>query len=276
MVKPSKILVVMYGLCRGKGVSKESYKNTIIDPLVKRKHRVDCLHVIKSNSIIDDSGSSSIDTLSQESMDFAPDDKVHIFNENDLSDESLYDYSKNFRDKHSDDYLSNKYLIHQLSKLDISTRLVDYTKYDVVILVRDDLYFYNKVINWDFVLYLVNFGPVVSKWFWNGGASERFVVAKPKDALKIATRITLGKESIDKYGCLNGEYLQKYILDFYKMIPLSISLRFCRVRVHKKLYREKYIYPLWRPLECFVVAKSQMYVLKYRMKYVFRKVRGNL
>ena len=124
-------------------------------------------------------------------------DKVHIFNEKDLSDESLYDYSKNFRDKHSDDYLSNKYLIHQLSKLDISTRLVDCTKYDAVILVRDDLYFYNKVINWDFVLYLINFGPVVSKWFWNGGASERFVVAKPKDALKIATRISLVKESID-------------------------------------------------------------------------------
>ena len=266
----------MYGLCRGKGVSKESYKNTIIDPLVKKKHRVDCLHVIKRNSIVDASGLSSIDTASQESLDFFVDDQVHFCDEKELSDNDLYNYSKKFRDKHSDDYISNKYLIHQLSKLDMSTRLVDYNKYDVVILVRDDLYFYNEVINWDFVLYLINFGPVVSKWFWNGGASERFVVAKSKDALKIATRITLGKESIDKYGCLNGEYLQKYMFDFYKMTPLAISLRFCRVRVHKKLHREKYIYPLWRPLECFLVAKSQMYVLKYRINYILRKVRVDL
>ena len=275
-MKSSKILVVMYGLCRGKGVSKESYKSTIIDPLIKEKHRVDCLHILKRTRIVDDSGLSIVDTASQEPMTFSVDDQVHFCDEGDLSNSKLYNYSKIFRDKHSDDYISNKYLIHQLSKLDMSTRLVDYNKYDVVILVRDDLYFYNEVIDWHFVLYLIKFGPVISKWFWNGGVSERFVVAKPEEAMKIATRINLAKESIDKYGCLNGEYLQKYMFDFYKMTPLAISLRFCRVRVHKKLHKEKYIYPLWRPLECLLVVKSQINVLKHRINYILCKRRADI
>ena len=94
--------------------------------------------------------------------------------EEDLYDHDIYEYSKSFRDKHSDEYLSNRYLIHQLSKLNMATEMVDFNNYDIVILLRDDLFFNKENIDWDFVLYLINFGPVVSKWFWNGRCFRAF------------------------------------------------------------------------------------------------------
>lgn len=271
----SNVLVVLYGLSRGKDVSKDSYKRAIIDPLMNKGHKITCLHVMKALPRAGASGPLDIDTARQEFISYSLNDKRVAVAEKELSSEDLYQYSKRFRDKHSDNYLSNKYLIHQLKKLELSTRLVEYNDYDIVILVRDDLYFYNETLNWDLIFFLVEFGPVVSKWFWNGGASERFVVAKPEEAKKVATRIILAKAATEEYGCLNGEYLQKHMFDFYKIIPFAISLRFCRVRYYKKLHKEKYIYPIWRPKEIFFVARSRLRLAKYYIKFLIQKRRSS-
>lgn len=262
-LKSSKVLIVLYGLCRGKGISKKSYKSVIIDPLLKNGNHIDCIHVIKSNP--------KEDASDIEQIEFSDRDKVFLVREEDLYDHDIYEYSKSFRDKHSDEYLSNRYLIHQLSKLNMATEMVDFNNYDIVILLRDDLFFNKENIDWDFVFYLINFGPVVSKWFWNGGASERFVVATAQDAYKIATRKNLAKASIRHFDCLNGEYLQKFTFDYYKLRPLAISLRFCRVRKNKKLYKEKYIYPIWRPKECYWVTKSMAFVMLLKIKFYFSR-----
>ena len=53
--------------------------------------------------------------------------------------------------------------------------------------------------------------------------------------------------------------------------PLAISLRFCRVRKNKKLYKEKYIYPIWRPKECYWVTKSMAFVMLLKIKFYFSR-----
>ena len=261
VLKSKKILLVTYGLCRGAGVSKENYRTTIIDPLESYNCEIDCIHIIKNEVSNKDA--------ELEPMKFTTRDRAYFASEEALSDNDLYEYSKKFHDKHSDNYLSNRYLINQLSKLYMATKLRNFYDYEAIILVRDDLCFEERPINWRLILYLINFGPVVSKWFWNGGASERFVAATPEDAYKIATRKQFAAESIKLFGCLNGEYLQKFIFDYYKMRPLALSLRFCRVRKGRKLYKERYIYPIWRPRECCHVIISMTRVMRLKIYFYF-------
>jgi hypothetical protein len=112
------------------------------------------------------------------------------------------------------------------------------------------------------LFHLAQYGPVVSKWFWNAGVSERFVIAMPDVARSLSERIVFAKESIDHYGFLNSEYLMDYSLQRLRQKPIAVDVKFSRVRLNQKIHPEKFYPAYWRPYEIW-----RVFVAQTRAKY---------
>lgn len=251
------ILIVFYGIGRGGNVSINSYNDYLYAPLLDQGFTVRSIHVTKRVTTLSNQRTSEFGELVPTTISRCKDDLVAVLEAEHLDDHGVYEYSLGFRDPHNDGYASNRNLAHQLCKLEHSTTLASYLDFDRVIMLRDDLVFHGSPIDWRRMFNLAKHGPVVTKWFWNAGVSERFIAAMPETALKISERIVFAKDSIRHFGFFNGEYLMAYTLQRLGLNPIAIDLRFSRVRLNQRIHAEQFSPALWRPQEVFRVFLAQ-------------------
>ena len=115
-------------------------------------------------------------------------------------------------------------------------------------MIRDDLLVKNSHLDFLSLIHASRYGPITSMWHWHGGIGERFVFCMPLIGIKLACRIDEVLNFISEKGYLNGEHLQKYIIDKEDEKIMAINLKLIRVRLNF-MVDENFLLPFWRPKE---------------------------
>ena len=271
-----KILIVFYGIGRGGELSSQSYQRAMLMPLQELGCAIDTVHILKNVYQLNSVRSGEFGSHKPYGFKFYESSELIQITESDLDASNVYDYSRKFQDRHSDNYQSNLNLVHQLLKLELASRMVDFSRYNRVILLRDDLVFLREDINWKAIMHLSGKAALVSKWFWNAGISERFVVASPNHAVILANRISHAISSIDHLGYLNGEGLMRFVIERSNIKVAALDLRFARVRLDQRIQKERFVLAFWRPNELLRVCRASLFsryeLLKWQIKMAFNRL----
>ena len=258
-----KILLVLYGIGRGPRRSHRSIYNNLIEPIRFLGEDLKIIYIFKNvskNVLGDNIESETSNHLAAEA------DIFKSLTEEELLDVNLYNLSKTYKDKHRDNFVSNRNLICQLRKIQLSTSICDYSEYDRVILCRDDLEFWDGDLDWPLLFSITNHMPVTTTYFWNNGMSERFIVGKPDLIRHFANRVEFAPRSIEHSGCLNGEYLQLFVSKKLKLKIAAKPIRFARIRSEDGVVKERLNLAFWRPQETVNVLFAYLRYLKCKTK----------
>ena len=154
----------------------------------------------------------------------------------------LLKISLNFEDVHSDNYRSNSNLLQQLSMLAVS---VKYYKPGLVLAIRDDLLFNEKLL----ISYIDKTEKFISSnkkifltsfFHSNTGICERIYFGSYENAMQILTRINSVRKYFEKLNKLryvkkkglNAEWLMRFIVEKKNLIPICVPLFTRRLRVN--------------------------------------------
>lgn len=251
------VLIFLFGIGRGLKISEPSISKNLIYPLSKECDKVEILYVYNQIGHIDNPRSGDKGIIE------TPDDNLfktairYDFTNSELMDEEAFLFSKQFRDAHQDNYISNRNLITQLGMLRKFDQLSRNLNFDKVIFCRDDLYLPKTITNWAKIFEVTNKYPIVPSRQWHGGVSERFCISSAEHASILANRIDFLHDYFKEYPYLNGEMLFKFVLETNNIKPASRDIRFYRVRL-KGLHNERFILPIWRPKELLRVFSSRI------------------
>ena len=243
------ILIVFYGIGRGIELSEKSINSSLVKPLKKLGHNVSSIYILNEVKNISNKRSGEYGKINSVSDCVFNSSKIIRVEEKKILNEYLLDLSKNYDDKHNDNYVSNKNLLCQLEMLRLSTDHINYHNFDRVIMCRDDLFIQKKKIKWKNILKVSSKSSVVSCWGWHNGVSERLVISPAADALKLAKRIHLVEKCIKKYKRLNGEELMHFAFNYNNFYPIAVNIKTWRVRIGGRIHNEKFNIAFWRPTE---------------------------
>ncbi len=246
-----KILCVFYGIGRGLDISEPSINDKMLKPLVQIGNTVDSIYILNEKKRLENHRSDEYGDIPPVEEGVFNKSRIIRTNAAFLLDQELFNLSKKYEDRYNDNFTSYSNLICQLSKLELASKSIDFNNYDKVILCRDDIAFLTHSINWNKIINVSDFGPVVSLWHWHAGISERFVLCSPDAAKIICNRKDLICEFLDNYNCLHSESLQFFCFKKYELTPYACNIKLARCRIKGRLHKENFRIPIWRPHETF-------------------------
>lgn len=247
-----KLLCVVYGIGRGVKTAAPSINKNIIRPLRKLDIDLEIIYVVNKLSHIDNKRSGDLGELPPLPQNIFEGEQRFYFKKDELLNQDLLNKAKKVKDGHNDNFKSYENLLCQLGMLKQASILKDFTLYDRILMIRDDLLVDGSKINMETLIQISDHGPITTMWHWHGGVGERFVICKPKIAVKLANRIDSVLSFIKKYNYLNGEHLQKYLLENENETVFAFNLKLKRVRLNF-IVKENFYIPIWRPFELFRV-----------------------
>jgi hypothetical protein len=245
------ILFVFYGIGRGLELSEKSIISSVVKPIEKLGHNISSIYILNEVKIISNKRSGDYGKINSVSDNAFNSSKIIRVQEKKILNEYLLELSRNYDDKHNDNYASNKNLLCQLEMLRLSTEHINFKNFDRVIFCRDDLFFQKKTIKWRNILKASSKSSIVSCWGWHNGISERLVISPVPHALKLATRIHLVEKCMEKYKRLNGEELMHFTFNYNNFYPIAVNIKTWRVRIGERIHNEKFNIAFWRPNEMF-------------------------
>ncbi|MDC1470199.1 hypothetical protein N8474_00125 [Gammaproteobacteria bacterium] len=266
------ILCIFYGIGRGIELSEKSIISSLIEPIEKLGHNFSSIYILNELKNISNRRSGDYGNIDRVSNGVLNSSKIIRVHENAILNKHLLELSKDYDDKHNDDYVSNKNLLCQLELLRLSTDHANFKNFDRIIFCRDDLLFQKKIINWKNILNVSSQSSIVSCWGWHNGISERFVVSPVPQALKLATRILMVEKCLKHYKRLNGEELMHFTFNCNNFNPIAVNIKTWRVRLGGRLHNEKFNIAFWRPSEVIRLlwAVIRYYKKIYKMKFYER------
>ena len=260
-----RVLIVLYGIMRGNEESIESINSKLIQPLSNTNNIVDVYHFVHSIKNIANPRSKEYGRLIQ--SDFSPFLNATLvkFETKDLHHRSFESIIESTNDIYFDNFKSIKNLLFQLSLLKNSTYKVDYDKYDVIFLTRDDL-LYKKAPNFHLDLEVYRKNIYFSIWGWHGGLSDRFVAGPANKIKLLARRYDNIFSFLKKNENLHPESLVLFSLKKIENFYLASNFKFIRCRINGRLVKENFFFPFWRPKESIRIFMSN---LRYILKRIF-------
>jgi len=184
-----KIAIAIFGIPRGASVTFEPLVKNVVEPAREAGEVKLFGHLFNVGHIVNvRSGEGGI--LSQENYDLYKDFNATIEPpEHCLANYDL-DAIKKFGDYYGDEFKSVRNLLHQLHSLKSVAKSINSYEPDVVIFVRPDLLYHDKVPAW--VIRSAGAHPnrcFLPHWQWWGGYNDRFAVCGRNAYLHYGTRI---------------------------------------------------------------------------------------
>ena len=264
------MLCIIYGIGRGVEKSSPTINDKIIRPLEKLNIKVRTIYVLNELSFIDNKRSGDYGSIKPVPENIFLNEERVSYSKDELLDQEIFARVKKIKDVHNDNFKSYENLLCQLGMLREAHKKKDFMSFDRILMIRDDLLVNNSNLD---LLALVNascYGPITSMWHWHGGVGERFVICMPKIGIKLACRINEVINFISDKGYLNGEHLQKYVLDKEKEKIMAVNLKLIRVRLNF-LVKENFYIPFWRPYELVRVFFAVFRYNSRKILYLFYK-----
>jgi hypothetical protein len=250
-----KVLILLYGIMRGNKESIGSINSKLIQPLINTNNNVDVYHFVHSIKDIKNPRSNEYGELNQPDSSPFLNAILFKYETTDLQHKSDERIINSTKDIYLDDFKSIKNLLFQLSLLKKSTYKVDYEKYDVVFLTRDDLLF-NKTPDFHLELEIYRKNIYFSIWGWHGGLSDRFVAGPAVKIKELARRYDNIYSFLKKNEYLHPESLVLFSLKSTQTVFLASNFKFIRCRLNNKLVKENFLFPFWRPTESLRIFVS--------------------
>ena len=232
-------------------MSSPSINTKIIEPLIKLNIDLEVIYLVNKVNHIYNPRSGDYGLIKEVPLNIFNLEERFEMKKTELINQNIFDLVKRSKDVHNDDYRSYENLLCQLGMLKEATRKKNFLSFDRVIMIRDDLVIQSS-FNMKSLLQISKHGPITSMWHWHGGIGERFCISSPKIAFKLANRLDCVIDFVNRYGYLNGEHLQKYVMDKEGESVFAFNLKLSRSRLNFVL-KEKFYLPLWRPYEIYRV-----------------------
>lgn len=267
-----KLLCVIYGIGRGIETSSPSINKNIIDPLRKLNIDLEVIYILNKLDHIDNARSGDYGPIKTVPENIFTGEERFQMEKAELLDQNIFNSVKKVKDVHDDGYKSYENFLCQLGMLREATKKKDFLLFDRIIMIRDDLFIESSNINMKSLIQISEHGLVTSMWHWHGGVGERFAISKPKIALKLANRIDCVLDFTKERGYLNGEHLQKYLIDKEGESVIAFNLKLKRVRLDF-IVKENFYLPIWRPFELFRVIFA---VCRYNYRSFYYTYLSNL
>ena len=242
------ILCIIYGIGRGINSSAPSINNEILKPLEKLNLNIETIYILNKIDFIENKRSMEFGEIKNVPENIFLNEERFLFSHDQLLDNKILSEVKKVKDIHNDDYKSYENLLCQLAMLKEAHNKKDFLLFDRILMIRDDLLVKNSHLDFLSLIHASRYGPITSMWHWHGGIGERFVFCMPLIGIKLACRIDEVLNFISEKGYLNGEHLQKYIIDKEDEKIMAINLKLIRVRLNF-MVDENFLLPFWRPKE---------------------------
>jgi hypothetical protein len=263
-----RILCIVYGIGRGVRISSQSINNNLLNPIRKLNAELEVLYILNEVKFVENPRSKDNGKVPPVPSQVFGEEELVRMSKAQLLNKSIFNCVKGFKDVHDDNFRTYENLLCQLGMLSEANRRRDFSLYDRVLMIRDDLSIEVKNIEIARMLYASQFGPVTSMWHWHGGVAERFLLSKPDIASRLADRLQMVESFVRTKGYLNGEHLQDYALGKDRNTVLAFDLRLTRIRLDG-IVDENFLFPIWRPLE---FPRVLLAVFKYYFR-IFSKRR---
>ena len=258
------VLCIIYGIGRGVETSSATINKNIIKPLSDLDIKVETIYVLNELDFIENKRSGDYGAIKSVPKNIFINEERILCTKEQLLDQKVFKYVKNVKDVHNDNYKSYENLLCQLGMLKEACKRKDFFSFDRILMVRDDLIISTSNLDFLCLLNVSSHGPITSMWHWHGGIGERFILCMPELAVKLACKINEVKNFVSDNGYLNGEHLQRYVLEKEKEKIMAINLKLVRVRLNF-LVKENFYLPFWRPYELLRVFFAVF-------RYNFRKI----
>lgn len=261
-----KILCIVYGIGRGVKTSSQSINHNLLNPIRKLNAELEVLYILNELTFVNNPRSNDNGKVPPVPSNIFGEEELVRMSKAELLNESIFNFVKEFKDVHDDNFKTYENLLCQLGMLSEAKKRRDFAMYDRVLMIRDDLSIEIRNIEIARMLYVSQFGPVTSMWHWHGGVAERFLLSKPDIASKLSDRLQMVESFVRTKGYLNGEHLQDYALGKDRNTVLAFDLRLTRVRLNE-IVDENFLLPIWRPLEFFRVLLA---VFRYYFRIFYK------
>jgi len=232
--------VIFYGIGRA-NVRRRNHYIRLIE-ILHKNYNLNIIEILNNISKISNSRSNEFSNNFKNEFILKKSTKVLKVFLNSNKVKKLLKVSKKFTDVHSDNYKSVSNLLQQLSMLEESTK---YLKPGLVLAIRDDLLFNEKLlvsyIEKTSVYLSLNKKTFLTSFFHsNTGICERIFFGSYENAKHILLRINLiesyfkelNKLSYIKKKGLNGEWLMKFIVEKNNFTPFCVPIFTKRLRIN--------------------------------------------
>ena len=206
-----KICICFYGITRSLSYTIDSIRQNVIEPHSDMHQVIMLAHYYNLNKISNErSGESGI--VNKDEINLLRYDHLDIEQPENECLLRKFEYAKKFGDSWNDNYKSLKNLMHQLQSLQrVTSKALEYDP-DIVIFVRPDLKYHDKV-SFDLDLLSNNIEPamVLPAWQHHLGYNDRFAICNTRAAMLYGGRLGFLQDYFESgLGPLNGERLVRF------------------------------------------------------------------
>ncbi len=258
------ICILIYGIGRGVNLSSTSYRDNIYKYLQDTNIQFSTYYLLNSVSSINNPRSNDYGSVVIPHINIFSEVKRFTFKPSDFLVSELYEFSLQYKDRHSDNFISNRNLIFQLEMINKFHGLLDFDDFSHILLLRDDTiididleFIFNKILSMREAL-------VFSKWGIENGISDRFVLGPTLLVLPIVTRVLYVKQSIVHSGYLNGEELMWFVVKKLSLPYFLADIKITRVRLDNTTKLERFAFPWWRPRDALFYVYNLIKLLFVR------------